>query len=554
MATTQEKWQEIANRGLQDKLSVDVRPKFDEAVKRGLITMPDQQVDQVIDQEMETEQVIEPIAQQPIEPSLADQAVGGLETAATVVSSAVAEPIAGLRGIYEQVTGGDPTQAIQDTREALTYQGGEESQKQLQSIGETLAPVGEALSTSEKFLGESVLDITGSPALAAIAHSLPTAALEIIGVKGSKVLKGAPKLPTQKAIKSAIVESAPEVDAIKNASRAIYKEIDDSGVTIKPESINTLVNKVSAKTRRKGLDPRVTPQASGALEALKEIKNTTQPITELDVQRNIAQKVAGSADQGEAMLGNMIIDEIDDFMDTLKPKDLLSGKADTGKKYQTARKLWGRAKRSEMITDAIKTGESRAAGAEAGIRNELNRLLNNKKTKKFIPKDEQAIMRDVVDGDFKQNFTRLIGKTGISIDRSPGVFQAMMASGSAGLGGLFGLGAGGIVIPVIGSVSKKIAQNLTRNKAKFVDSITRAGTNAEEITKAYLTSVPKAKRSVQDLADLLSDPEVNLTDLKMIANETFKDALDLAKGQRAINLAAGALAGESAQATKQESK
>ena len=39
MATKKEKWQEIADRGLQDNLSADARPRFDEAVKRGLITI-----------------------------------------------------------------------------------------------------------------------------------------------------------------------------------------------------------------------------------------------------------------------------------------------------------------------------------------------------------------------------------------------------------------------------------------------------------------------------------------------------------------------------------
>ena len=42
MATTQEKWQEIANRGLQDRFDPQTRAKFDEAVKRGLITITQQ--------------------------------------------------------------------------------------------------------------------------------------------------------------------------------------------------------------------------------------------------------------------------------------------------------------------------------------------------------------------------------------------------------------------------------------------------------------------------------------------------------------------------------
>ena len=42
MATTKEKWQEIANRGLQDKFDPATRAKFDEAVRRGLITTTSQ--------------------------------------------------------------------------------------------------------------------------------------------------------------------------------------------------------------------------------------------------------------------------------------------------------------------------------------------------------------------------------------------------------------------------------------------------------------------------------------------------------------------------------
>lgn len=41
MADKKQKWQEIANRGLQDKFDPETRAKFDEAVSRGLITMPD---------------------------------------------------------------------------------------------------------------------------------------------------------------------------------------------------------------------------------------------------------------------------------------------------------------------------------------------------------------------------------------------------------------------------------------------------------------------------------------------------------------------------------
>ncbi|GAG37727.1 unnamed protein product, partial [marine sediment metagenome] len=226
--------------------------------------------------------------------------------------------------------------------------------------------------------------------------------------------------------------------------------------------------------------------------------------------------------------------------------------AQTAKQLKAANKLWGRAARAETLENAITKGTSRAAGAEAGIRNELNRILNSTSKSKHFPPSELAAMRKVVDGNFSQNFTKLVGKLGMSLDRAPGTFQALVASGSAGLGGVLGLGTGGIIIPVVGSISKSIAKKLTTGKANFLTTMTRAGTDAEKIAKAYLSTVPKAKRSVKDLADLLSDPKVDISILETIANKTIQDALDLAKGRRQINLAAAAASGSAAPRVEEE--
>ncbi len=472
-------------------------------------------------------------AQQPEqETTIGEDIVGSLETAANIGSGIIAEPLAGIAGIAQSLNPfaeeGAGAKAVTDVRESLTYQPKTDASKgQLQTIGETLAPVGEAISSIESGLGEGVLGMTDSPFLATIAHTLPTAALEILGFKGSKSFRGRAKPPKANQIQKAIVESAPEISQLKKASKSIYDEIDKSGVTIKPNSINTLVNRVAAKTKKEGLDPRVTKQASGALEALQEIKGTQQPITELMVQKKIAQNVASSLDPTEKRLGVMMVEEIDNFIDSLSPDQLLKGDVSTSKKLKVAGKLWGRAKRSELIQEAMEKGANRAAGPDLGIRNEFTALANNKRKSRFFSKDEVKALRAVGTGDFKRNLTTAIGKLGVSVDRSPNVFQSLISGGAAGLATSGSPVA--LLVPAIGTVSRSIGKKLTRNKAKFADAITRAGNDANEITRAYLTSVPKAKRSVQDLADLLSDPNIDLDELKMIANETLKDATDLAR-------------------------
>ena len=164
-----------------------------------------------------------------------------MENVSSLVSGAVAEPIAGLAGIAQSLNPfadeGAGAEAVQSTREALTFQPRTETgQAQQQAIGETLAPVAEKLGQAEKFLGDETLKLTGSPALASIAHTLPTAALELIGVKGARSAT-AVKAPSSKLIKKTLIESAPDVDKIKNASRAIFNELDSSGVSIRQKAL-----------------------------------------------------------------------------------------------------------------------------------------------------------------------------------------------------------------------------------------------------------------------------------------------------------------------------
>ncbi len=112
---------------------------------------------------------------------------GAAEVAATLATGAFAEPVAGIAGLVSQVTGGDGTQTINDTREALTFQPRtDEGQAQLGAVGDFLAPAVEKFQEAEKGLGDAAFDATGSPAAGAAATALPTALLELLGVAGAR--------------------------------------------------------------------------------------------------------------------------------------------------------------------------------------------------------------------------------------------------------------------------------------------------------------------------------------------------------------------------------
>lgn len=120
----------------------------------------------------------------PQETTVGEDILGGLEVGATILSGAIAEPISGIMGAYEAFKGGDPSALIPFMQKELTYEPRTDSGKQqIKSVGEFLQPVGEAFKSIEEGLGNAVFDATGNAELATIAHTLPTAALEALGVK-----------------------------------------------------------------------------------------------------------------------------------------------------------------------------------------------------------------------------------------------------------------------------------------------------------------------------------------------------------------------------------
>ena len=511
------------------------------------------------------------IQQQPVqEPSFGEQALGVAENIGSLVSGAVAEPLAGLAGIGALLPGGQtPTEAIESTREALTFQPRTETgQAQQQVIGETLAPAGEALSSAEKFLGDSALKLTGSPALASIAHTLPTAALEALGIKGARKATSITP-PSERLIKNTLIESAPDIDKIKNASRAIFNELDGSGVSVKQNSLKRLESSLDKIVKKEGIDARVTPEAAGAVEAIKDAinKGESLPTSEMDTLRTVAKNSIVASDANKMRVGSAVVDEIDSFLDDIKAIDIEKGAqvsaSEVGKKYRSARNLWGRAKRAEMLQDAIEVGSSRKAGVEKGIRNELNNLLNRKKSRKFLSQEDVKAIRKVTDGDFKQNFASLVGGMGLKLENSPSVFGGLLSGGGAGAIASTIPGLAGAVAPIaigavtVGTVSKEIAKKITKGRANFLKTMAGAGNDAERITRAYLSAVPKNKRRISDLSDLLLDPNIDLNALDNIANETVKDAVKAAQFKRELlqaSAAIGAGANLENEATNNESQ
>jgi hypothetical protein len=197
--------------------------------------------------------------------------------------------------------------------------------------------------------------------------------------------------------------------------------------------------------------------------------------------------------------------------------------------------MWGRARRGELLEEAFESAKNTRSGFENGLRNEFRKILENKRQVKFFTADEKAAMSVVSQGTKSANLAKLIGRLGFKEGQAINIINPI--AGGAAAAALFGTTAG-VAVPIIGQVSKELAQKLTRNNGRFAQRVVKAGSNAETIAKAYLNNTPKSSRSVLELAELLTRNEV---DLRTATSAFAKDAADVAQQARVAK--AGALGG-----------
>tara|TARA_R110002096_G_scaffold66306_1_gene161342 strand:- start:4996 stop:6657 length:1662 start_codon:yes stop_codon:yes gene_type:complete len=461
------------------------------------------------------------------EATIGEDLLGGAEVAGTILSSAIAEPIAGLSGIVSALFGDTKSGAdtVNLVKDALTFEPRtKEGKAKLKAVGDFVAPVGEKLGQIESFLGNSVLDATGSPELAAIAHSLPTAALELLGVKG---LKGA-KLKNTKLssnVAEAIQQAAPDLQTIKQATSSAYKELDNLGVKIKPQVFDRFSDGLQSKLSKEGLNlngpsEQLFPKSSSALKTIIAEKGLPKTAGELETLRKVATGAAKSIDPPDARLGTIIVDEIDSALDSLSNE--------IGGKFKEARGLAQRGFKSQSIQDMIENASHTASGMENGLRIEARKLLKNKKKRRGFSQDEITALKQIEQGTTAANAAKFLGKFGISEGQATSMLGVSIGAGGGGaIGSMFGpvgAAAGAITIPALGQIAKNTAQRLTLNSTKFADDLARSGKNAKAITRAYLKHTPVSKRSVSDLTDLFLDNNLNVDDIKSLPKSSGSTA------------------------------
>lgn len=210
------------------------------------------------------------------------------EPALTFATSALAEPLAGLAGIFGTIFGskeGEGAENVEATRKALTFQPRSEAGKiGLQAVAENPVVEGfvDILTKGEKMLGDAGFKIAG-PAGGAFGASVPTAVLELLGVVSLKNLRlGKSKLIDPKTGKP---------------SAELQKALDESGTSfddLSPEAIEDLkgVGQVRGDVPGFGNVTKIEREAEQATEAARVARFQSEgiPFTKGDVSQDFVKQ------------------------------------------------------------------------------------------------------------------------------------------------------------------------------------------------------------------------------------------------------------------------
>lgn len=213
------------------------------------------------------------------------------------------------------------------------------------------------------------------------------------------------------------------VDELRTAKTAAYKAVEDQGIAYSGDSVRDLARGISDEMRAGNISATRHPKAYSMLADIESRLSGREPVsmTQLDqLRQEIYRDVAGPrADDAERFFGQKMIKNLDEFIDSAGPGQVVAGDAeraaaDLGK----ARDLNKRYRKVQTVQNEVTSALDRAASTYAGgnkanaIRQEL-RPLNDptspRRLRNATP-EEQKALKQVVHGTGAANAWRTVGK------------------------------------------------------------------------------------------------------------------------------------------------
>lgn len=276
-----------------------------------------------------------------------------------------------------------------------------------------------------------------------------------------------------------LVKQAPTTEARRAEASGLYKQIDDAGVSIRPDKIGELKGTIQDYLRSEGAGFKgaetVLPASRAILQSADDVaaKSNTVPWNELDMWRRYIGNAAGSNLQnaGDTRAATGALTRLDEFVQGLTDADIDAGDIGTLQSLlPKARELWAKASKSQMLDDAMENAADYRTGTASGLRAQFQRIVKNPKLSRGFTDDELKIMRRVVNGTLPEQIINYLGSGLGMLGQMGGA-----AAGGAAMGGPLGAVAGAAIGTIPAAASRRIAEKLVRNNAERARAVVASG-------------------------------------------------------------------------------
>ncbi len=350
-----------------------------------------------------------------------------------------------------------------------------EIQGMLESVGLDPMTGAQPASETERTVGDFIEGATSAPfapfagGVANVAGQKAEQGAEALGLGptgqavaefGGAMVGGMGTQAAQRGLQSIVTRPpTPGIEPLRRAKNQAYAAADNAGVVVSADRFKRAVADIAQAAKKKGIDKGVTKKSAAAMRRLVDEADdgANKTLTEIDTLRQVIKNAADPSTPKDMSVAMTMRNELDNFLDDLKPSDLVSGSPAAVETLKQARALNTRVSKAQQIDDMIELARENqsfftGAGFENALRSEFRKLARNEKRMRLFTPDEREAIRAVNRGEPTSNFLRYLGRfapTGaVSAAATGGVPFAVgstiggPAVGSAAAAGAMGTSAG----------------------------------------------------------------------------------------------------------------
>lgn len=313
-----------------------------------------------------------------------------------------------------------------------------------------------------------------------------------IATTASPISAGSALRRAPAAAMEAAPSAVPTVAELKAAATKGYESPQVAAVEINAQPLQNWAQKLKGDLTEKGLDENTATKTWGILSKLEKAPaDSFVTAKNIDSLRKTFSEAAGSIDRSERKAAVAAMDSLDDLLPSIAAKDVRAGNpAEASAILDEARANWSAARHAETIDKKQFRAELRSAAANSGqnvsntMRQRIADILVSDKELRGFTTEEQALMRQIVEGTPAQNTLRGVGN---------------FLGGGGGLGALASAGVGaaatggpGVIAPLIGYGLKKLGNWLTARDVSKLNEMVRSNSPLGKQMKATLDAWSRA--------------------------------------------------------------